>query len=180
MNVRTPNLGPVSDEKWAPAITAAAVELPPNRHSQDEVVATLVDAVGPDFLRFAASSGVGTRQLALPLDRYPELTGFTEANAAYLDVAMDLGERAIRKALDAAGLQPSDVDIVFSTTVAGAAGIARMNDYLRAYPDQVAVLLAVELCSLTVQRDDHSMANLVACCLFGDGAAAVVATGARR
>ena len=213
MNVRTPNLGPVSDEKWAPAITAAAVELPPHRHSQDEVVATLVDTVGPDFLRFAASSGVGTRQLALPLDRYPELTGFTEANAAYLDVAMDLGERAIRKALDAAGLQPSDVDIVFSTTVtgaavptlearlagrlglrpdikrvplfglgcvAGAAGIARMNDYLRAYPDQVAVLLAVELCSLTVQRDDHSMANLVACCLFGDGAAAVVAVGAQR
>ena len=47
--------------------------------------------------------------------------------------------------------------------VAGAAGVARMNDYLRAYPDQVAVLLAVELCSLTMQRDDHSMANLVAC-----------------
>ncbi len=64
--------------------------------------------------------------------------------------------------------------------VAGAAGVARMNDYLRAYPDQVAILLAVELCSLTIQRDDRSMANLVACSLFGDGAAAVVAIGAQR
>jgi alkylresorcinol/alkylpyrone synthase len=64
--------------------------------------------------------------------------------------------------------------------VAGAAGIARMHDYLLGHPDEVAVLLSVELCSLTLQRDDRSMANLVACGLFGDGASAVVATGAAR
>ena len=62
--------------------------------------------------------------------------------------------------------------------VAGASGIARMHDYLLGRPDQVAMLLAVELCSLTVQRDDRSVANLVASGLFGDGAAAVVAVGA--
>ncbi len=61
--------------------------------------------------------------------------------------------------------------------VAGAAGIARLHDYLIGHPDQVAVLLSVELCSLTVQRNDRSMANLVASGLFGDGAAAVVAVG---
>jgi alkylresorcinol/alkylpyrone synthase len=55
-----------------------------------------------------------------------------------------------------------------------------MNDYLRAFPDQVAALLAVELCTLTIQRHDRSVANLVASSLFGDGAAAVVATGAER
>ena len=115
--------------------------------------------------------------------------------------------------MDAANIAPSEVDIIFSTTVtglavptlearlagrvglrpdvkrvplfglgcvAGAAGVARMHDYLRAYPDQVAVLLAVELCSLTIQRNDHSIANLVAASLFGDGAAAVIATGANR
>ncbi len=38
--------------------------------------------------------------------------------------------------------------------VAGAAGIARAADYVRAYPDQIAVLLSVELCSLTMQQDD--------------------------
>ena len=64
--------------------------------------------------------------------------------------------------------------------VAGAAGVARLHDYLLGHPDEVAVLVAVELCSLTVQRDDTSMANLVASGLFGDGAAAVVMTGAAR
>ena len=61
--------------------------------------------------------------------------------------------------------------------VAGAAGIARLHDYLTRSPGQVAVLVSVELCSLTVQRDDRSVANLVASGLFGDGAAAVVAVG---
>ncbi|MCU1438296.1 MAG: type polyketide synthase [Naasia sp.] len=64
--------------------------------------------------------------------------------------------------------------------VAGAAGLARVNDYLEGHPGDVAVLVAVELCSLTVQRDDNSTANLVASGLFGDGAAAVVAVGAER
>jgi len=61
--------------------------------------------------------------------------------------------------------------------VAGAAGLARAADYVRAYPDQVAVLLAVELCSLTWQRDDPSIANMIATGLFGDGAAAVLVAG---
>ncbi|MBC9731643.1 type III polyketide synthase [Nocardioides marmotae] len=61
--------------------------------------------------------------------------------------------------------------------VAGAAGVARLHDLLRGRPDGVAVLLSVELCSLTLQRDDVSVANLVASGLFGDGAAAVVAVG---
>lgn len=64
--------------------------------------------------------------------------------------------------------------------VAGAAGIARVNDYLVGHPNDVGVLLAVELCSLTFQRDDDSMANLVATGLFGDGAAAVVMVGDER
>jgi alkylresorcinol/alkylpyrone synthase len=42
------------------------------------------------------------------------------------------------------------------------------------------VLVSVELCSLTLQRDDASLPNLVGSGLFGDGAAAVVAAGSRR
>jgi alkylresorcinol/alkylpyrone synthase len=197
----------------APSVAAVAVEFPPNRHSQDEVISALADFAGPEFRRFAATSGVATRQLALPLSRYRHLSGFTEANDAYLDIALELGERALSSALAKAGMKPSDVDVVFSTTVtgltvpslegrlvtrmglrpdvkrvplfglgcvAGAAGMARVHDYLRAFPDQVAVLLAIELCSLTVQREDVSLANLVASSLFGDGAAAVIATGADR
>ena len=64
--------------------------------------------------------------------------------------------------------------------VAGAAGIARLHDLLQGDPDGVGVLVSVELCSLTVQRDDTSMANLVGSGLFGDGVAAVVMLGGRR
>lgn len=63
--------------------------------------------------------------------------------------------------------------------VAGAAGIARVHDYLLGHPDHTAVLVTVELCSLTIQRDDVSVPNLVASGLFGDGAAAVVAVGSQ-
>ena len=161
----------------------------------------MADFAGPEFRRFAATSGVETRHLALPLSRYRELSGFTEANDAYLDIALELGERALKSAFAQAEIEPSEVDVVFSTTVtglavpslearlatrlgfrpdvkrvplfglgcvAGAAGMARVHDYLRAFPSHVAALLAVELCSLTIQRDDHSLANLVASSLFGE------------
>ena len=61
--------------------------------------------------------------------------------------------------------------------VAGAAGIARASDYLRGFPKQIALLLSVELCSLTWQDDDQSIANLISTGLFGDGCAAVVLAG---
>jgi alkylresorcinol/alkylpyrone synthase len=61
--------------------------------------------------------------------------------------------------------------------VAGAAGIARAADYVKAYPDQYAILLSVELCSLTLQTDDLSVANLISTGLFGDGACAVIVAG---
>jgi alkylresorcinol/alkylpyrone synthase len=63
--------------------------------------------------------------------------------------------------------------------VAGAAGLARLNDYLRGAPDDVAVLVSVELCSLS-QKVKPTMATIVGSALFGDGAAAVVAVGERR
>lgn len=63
---------------------------------------------------------------------------------------------------------------------AGAAGIARVNDYLSGHPNEIAVLLSVELCSLTLQEDDVSMANIVSSGLFGDGAGALVMMGEER
>jgi alkylresorcinol/alkylpyrone synthase len=61
--------------------------------------------------------------------------------------------------------------------VAGAAGIARAADYVRAYPTQAAALVSVELCSLTLQREDLSVANLISSGLFADGSAAVIVSG---
>jgi alkylresorcinol/alkylpyrone synthase len=60
----------------------------------------------------------------------------------------------------------------------GVAGVARAADYVRAYPDRIALVVSVELCSLTLQRDDRSIANVIAASLFGDGAAATLIAGA--
>jgi alkylresorcinol/alkylpyrone synthase len=197
----------------APRVAGTGVAFTPHRHTQDEVARELTDVAPPGFERFVRTSGVDTRNLAIPLSRYPKLSGFTEANAAYVEVATDLGAQAVRSALDAARIEPEDVDVIVTVSstgvavptidarlasriglrsdvkrvplfglgcVAGAAGMARVHDYLRGYPEHVAVLLSVELCSLTLQRDDDSIPALIGVCLFGDGAAAVVATGADR
>lgn len=197
----------------APRIAGTAVALPPHRHTQEEVAGELTPVTGPDVTRFIHTAGVQARSFALPLSRYPKLTGFTEANDAYIRVAADLGERAILSALAAAHIEPHEVDTIITVSstgvavptidarlitriglrpdvkrvplfglgcVAGAAGMARVHDYLRGFPGEVAVLLSVELCSLTLQHDDNSVPALIGLCLFGDGAAAVVATGADR
>ena len=61
----------------------------------------------------------------------------------------------------------------------GVAGIVRAADVLRGFPGQIAMVVSSELCSLTLQRADDSVANIIASALFGDGAAAVVLGGAR-
>src|SRR5215212_146409 len=59
----------------------------------------------------------------------------------------------------------------------GASGIARLADYLVGHPQEAALLLSVELCSLTIQQSDLSAENMVSTGLFGDGAAAVLMVG---
>ena len=63
--------------------------------------------------------------------------------------------------------------------VAGATGLARLHDYLLGWPGHTAVLLAVELCSLTVPVASSTTPDLVVSGLFGDGAVALVARGAQ-
>jgi alkylresorcinol/alkylpyrone synthase len=80
------------------------------------------------------------------------------------------------------GLRPDvrRVPLMGLGCLGGAAGIARTHELLAGRPRDVAVLLAVELCSLTLQRRDDSTAALVASGLFGDGAAAAVMVGDER
>ena len=156
---------------------------------------------------------VGGRHLALPLEEYPKIETWGEANDHWIRVAEELGGKAVLTALDRAGLGVGEVDAFYFTTVtgiatpsidarlmnrlslpsrvkrvpifglgclAGAAGVARAADYLVGHPSEVAVLLSVELCSLTLQRDDLSVENLIGSGLFGDGAAAAVLVGEER
>ena len=153
------------------------------------------------------------RHLALPLEEYGKFSSFAAANTVWIDRALELGEAAIRDALDSADLKPADVSALFFVSVtgiatpsidamlvnrlglptnikripifglgcvAGAAGLARANDYVKAYPDQIAVLLSVELCSLTFQPGDKSVRNMIASGLFADAASAVVIAGSER
>jgi alkylresorcinol/alkylpyrone synthase len=77
------------------------------------------------------------------------------------------------------GLRPDvkRVPIFGLGCVAGATGLARLHDYLRGWPGHTAVLLAVELCSLTVPVASSATPDLVVSGLFGDGAVALVARG---
>jgi len=200
-------------------ILSAGAAFPPHYYDQEQLLAALRtywarEHHNPERLeRLHRNVLVGGRHLALPIEEYEGLAGFGAANDAWIRVAQEVGEAAVREALERAGLEVDDVDALFTTTVtgiatpsldarlmnrlglpsrvkrtplfglgcvAGAAGIARAADYVRAYPDQVAVLLSVELCSLTLQREDLSIPNLIASGLFGDGAAAVVVAGAER
>jgi len=56
----------------------------------------------------------------------------------------------------------------------GVAGLARAREFALAEPGSRVLLIALELCSLTFQRNDLSRRNLVAASLFGDGAAAAL------
>jgi len=57
---------------------------------------------------------------------------------------------------------------------AGAMALGRASDYLQSHVDGNALIISVELPSLTFQRKDVSQANLISSILFGDGAAAVI------
>ena len=59
----------------------------------------------------------------------------------------------------------------------GASGLSRAYDYCLAYPNAKVLVVAVELCGLTFQRNDRSKSNLIGTSLFADGVAAVLLSG---
>ncbi len=83
---------------------------------------------------------------------------------------------------DALGFGPrlARLPITESGCAGGVVALQRAHDYLTAHPDQAALVLAVELSSLTFQRWDRSPANVISAAIFGDGGAACVLVGERH
>jgi alkylresorcinol/alkylpyrone synthase len=197
-------------------IASAASAFPKNYYPQKFLLEKLQEYWGdrlrnPQMLaRLHRNVAVEGRHLAVPPEKYYELDTWGKANDVWIQVAQELGEKALCLALHHAGLETRELGALFFTSVtgisspsidallinrmglprnirrvpifglgcvAGAAGIARAADYVRAYPSQAAALVSVELCSLTIQRDDLSVANLISSGLFADGSAAVIVTG---
>lgn len=153
---------------------------------------------------------VDERKLSMPIEKYFEKMTFGERNDVFIEVAVDLAEKASRQILDKYNIDASEISSLWSNTVtgfaipsldarlmnrlnfkpntkrmpllglgcmAGVSGINRVSDYLKAYPKEVALFFSVELCSMTFQIEDISLANIISTCLFGDGAAAVLLVG---
>jgi len=197
-------------------IASAASAFPKHYYPQKFLLEKLQEYWGdrlrnPQMLaRLHKNVAVDGRHLAIPPEKYYELETWGKANDVWIEVAQELGEQALCRALHHAGLDPKQLGALFFTSVtgisspsidallinrmglqknikrvpifglgcvAGAAGIARCADYVRAYPGQSAALVSVELCSLTIQREDLSVANLISSGLFADGSAAVIVTG---
>ena len=213
---RSPGLGRCHSEKAMTRIASVASAFPPHYYQQEQISQALRKnwagkIENPQVLdRLLTRVGVDGRYLSLPIEQYESLSAWGQANDAWIEVAEELGEKALCRALTRAGLEPRDLSAIFFTSVtgiaspsidaklinrmglptnikrvpifglgcvAGAAGIARAADYVRGFPDQVAAVVSVELCSLTWQRDDLSVANLISSGLFGDGAGSVVVAG---
>jgi len=197
-------------------IASAASAFPKHYYSQKFLLEKIQEYWGdqlknPQMLaRLHRNVAVEGRHLAMPPEKYYDITTWGQANDVWIQVAQELGEQALCRALHHAGRDASELGALFFTSVtgisspsidallinrmglpanirrvpifglgcvAGAAGIARAADYVRAYPSQAAALVSVELCSLTIQRDDLSVANLISSGLFADGSAAVIVTG---
>jgi alkylresorcinol/alkylpyrone synthase len=196
-------------------ISSASGALPRHYYPQDVLIEAFRAHWGNKLDRFGvlerlhAATQVDGRYLALPIDKYP-FQSWGEANNFWIDASLELGQQAVCRALQKAGVDPGEIGAFFFVSVtgiaspsiearlmnrmglpphikripifglgcvAGAAGIARAADYVKAFPKQCALLLSVELCSLTIQPHDLSAANLISSGLFGDGAAAVVVSG---
>jgi alkylresorcinol/alkylpyrone synthase len=106
-------------------IASAASAFPAHYHDQDAIRRRIerMWADAPDVLRrlptLFANCGVEGRHFALPLERYEELTTFGQFNDEWIRCATELGERAVRLALERAKLRPEDVDAIFFSTVTG-------------------------------------------------------------
>ncbi|HKI98790.1 MAG TPA: 3-oxoacyl-[acyl-carrier-protein] synthase III C-terminal domain-containing protein [bacterium] len=202
----------------AAALVNTAVAVPSHAYSQGEIRDVVCAWLAHDPALAARAAAVlahaeiERRYTVRPAEWYLTHTALGERSAVYKEEMIRLCERAVREALEGAGVPAEAVGLIVSTSctglmipsveaylmnrlpfradtrrqpltalgcAAGAAAIGQATTWLQANPERAALILSAELASLTAQVGDFSMANIVSVALFGDGAAATVAVGAR-
>lgn len=201
-------------------ILSTATAVPPNAVSTEDVKEYFPKAFALDSERDARrlasintiidNACIRKRHFLFPLDYTIAPRPLEKISCEYKTHSITLGQAVAEDALQRAGLEPRDIDLIVTVSctgvmipsldaylvnqmgfrgdvkrlpitelgcAAGAAALARAADYIRAFPGANVLIVAVELPSLTLQRDDPTPANFISCCLFGDGAAAAVISG---
>jgi predicted naringenin-chalcone synthase len=193
----------------APAILALATGVPEARYSQNDIAEYFIALQSKETRRaramraIFARAGVGFRHMMVGEEFYKQPRSTQERNDLYMPEAVALGERTIRRGLEAAGVSVDEIDdfIVISCTgitvpgldlnlaarmgmrhdlqrtcilgmgcYAAFPGLLRAGQSVIAQPGRLALVLALELCSLHMQMED-SAENVVSSALFSDGAA---------
>jgi alkylresorcinol/alkylpyrone synthase len=202
--------------------TLLAIEryVPPYRYEQGVVTEWVRRWLEEDprgvpmrLLSVYRSAGVHARASAVPIEEVFQPADFETQNRRYREIACGAATAIAARAIEAAGLRPSQVDLVVSVSctgfmipsldahvanalglgprlarlpitesgcAGGVVGLARAFDHLTAHPERAALVVALELSSLTFQRWDRSPTNVVSTAIFGDGGAAVVLVGERH
>jgi len=152
----------------ASVVPIEQVFFPGDFETQNDRYREAVCAAGVDLARRALrSSGLEPRDVDCIVS--VSCTGFMiPALDAHVADALGLGPRLTR------------LPITESGCAGGVVALARTADYLTAHPNAVALVIALELSSLTFQRWDRSSANVVSTAIFGDGGAALVLVGPRH
>lgn len=108
-----------------PSVLSTATALPPYRVGQDEVrlmVRGMFGGAHRDIDRLIGvfdNTGVGTRYSCVPVEWFSEDHTFPEKNALYVENALDLSEKAARRALDRAKVDPAEVGAILFVSTTG-------------------------------------------------------------
>lgn len=123
-------------------------------------------------------------QVALELSEEAALQALQKANMQPVDIGMIIfvsSTGIVTPTLDAKliqrlGLSPHTgrVPVWGLGCGGGVSGLARAAELVHSLHGKSVLLVTVELCSLTFQKNDYSKSNLIGASLFADGAAAAV------
>lgn len=108
-----------------PSVLSVATAAPPHKIPQSvakDFARAMFDDVYKDIDRLLPifdHSGVEQRFFCVPPEWFYEDHSFSEKNDLYIESALDLSEKAARRALDKAGADPADVAAVFFVSTTG-------------------------------------------------------------